>query len=127
MNSRFNDQAMDLLSLSSALIPKDNYKNFDIDNICTLIDKYYPKDFTEQEKVNLPFQLRHFILDARQQPELKNLSTIPKLSRCLVETKKSEVYYLINRLIHLIDSSNFYSYDKTIIFSNKNNEDKIEE
>ena len=102
LNSRFNDQAMDLLSLSSALIPKDNYKNFDIDSICTLIDKYYPKDFTEQEKVNLPFQLRHFILDARQQPELKNLSTIPELCRCLAETKKSEVYYLIDRLIRLI-------------------------
>ena len=68
---------MDLIRLNSALIPKDDYKNFDIASICTLIDKYYPMDYTEQEKVNLPFQLWHFILDARQQPELKNLSTIP--------------------------------------------------
>ena len=58
-----------------------------------------------KEKVNLPFQLRHFIIDARQQLELKNLSAIPELCRCLAETKKkkkSEVYYLIDRLIRLI-------------------------
>ncbi|QHO37756.1 Zinc finger MYM-type protein [Arachis hypogaea] len=63
LNSRFNDQAMDLLSLSSTLMPKDAYKNFDIAKISTLVDSYYPEDFTEQEKINLPFQLQHFILD----------------------------------------------------------------
>ncbi|XP_029149740.1 uncharacterized protein [Arachis hypogaea] len=38
LNSRFNDQAMDLLSLSSTLMPKDAYKNFDIAKISTLVD-----------------------------------------------------------------------------------------
>ncbi|XP_029154506.1 uncharacterized protein [Arachis hypogaea] len=47
LNSRFNDQAMDLLSLSSTLMPKDAYKNFDIAKISTLVDSYYPEDFTE--------------------------------------------------------------------------------
>ncbi|XP_029151619.1 uncharacterized protein [Arachis hypogaea] len=102
LNSRFNDQAMDLLSLSSTLMPKDAYKNFDIAKISTLVDSYYPEDFTEQEKINLPFQLQHFILDVRQHPEMKNLSTIHELCRCLAETKKSKVYYLIDRLIRLI-------------------------
>ncbi|XLU30292.1 hypothetical protein S245_066358, partial [Arachis hypogaea] len=80
LNNRFNDQAMDLLSLSSTFIPKDAYKKFDIAKISTL----------------------HFILDARQHPEMKNLSTIHELCRCLAETKKSKVYYLIDRLIRLI-------------------------
>ncbi|XP_057734390.1 uncharacterized protein LOC130949770 [Arachis stenosperma] len=40
-------QAMDLLSLSSTLMPKDAYKNFDIAKISTLVDSYYPEDFTE--------------------------------------------------------------------------------
>ncbi|XP_025682376.1 uncharacterized protein [Arachis hypogaea] len=102
LNSRFNDQAMNLLSLSSTLMPKDAYKNFDITKISTLVDSYYPEDFTEQEKINLPFQLQHFILDVRQHPEMKNLSTIHELCRCLAETKKSKVYYLIDRLIRLI-------------------------
>ncbi|XLU82078.1 hypothetical protein S245_005498, partial [Arachis hypogaea] len=87
LNSRFNDQAMDLLSLISTLILKDAYKNFDIAKIFTLVDSYYPEDFTEQEKINLPFQLQHFI---RQHSKMKNLSTIHELCRCLAETKKSK-------------------------------------
>ncbi|XP_057745643.1 uncharacterized protein LOC130963557 [Arachis stenosperma] len=102
LNNRFNDQAMDLLSLSSTLMPKDVFKNFDIAKISTLVDNYYSEDFTEQEKINLPFQLQHFILDVRQHPTMKNLSTIHELYRCLAETKKLKVYYLIDRLIRLI-------------------------
>ncbi|WJX54128.1 hypothetical protein P8452_40048 [Trifolium repens] len=56
LNSRFSDQAMDLLTLSSALVPKDTYKAFNVDHICTLVEKYYPMDFNEQEKINLRFQ-----------------------------------------------------------------------
>ncbi|XLU28228.1 hypothetical protein S245_064294, partial [Arachis hypogaea] len=48
---KFHDQVMDLLNLSSTLMPKDAYKNFDIVKISTLIDSYYPKDFTEEEKI----------------------------------------------------------------------------
>ena len=55
LNSRFSEQAMELLTLSSALDPKDAYKSFNIDDICCLVEKYYPLDFTEQEKVNLKF------------------------------------------------------------------------
>jgi len=33
---------MELLILSSALDPKDAYKTFNIDKICTLLEKYYP-------------------------------------------------------------------------------------
>ncbi|XP_029149696.1 uncharacterized protein [Arachis hypogaea] len=98
LNSRFNDQAMDLLSPSSTLTPKNAYKKFDIAKISTLVDNYYPEDFTEQEKINFPFQLQHFILDTCQHLEMKNLSTIHEL---------------------------FYSYYRAIIFSNENNEDKV--
>jgi hypothetical protein len=102
LNSRFSDQAMDLLTLSSALVPKDTYKAFNTDHICTLVEKYYPMDFNEQEKVNLKCQLQDFIIDARQDSNLKNLSTIQELCACLAATKKSEVYYLIDRLLRLI-------------------------
>ncbi|XP_029128873.1 uncharacterized protein LOC114916403 [Cajanus cajan] len=102
LNCRFNDQAMELLTLSSTLVPKDAYKAFNIENICTLVDKYYPMDFSEQEKINLHFQLQHFIVDARQDSNLKNLSTMQELCTCLAITKNSEVYYLIDRLLRLI-------------------------
>nr|KYP50112.1 Zinc finger MYM-type protein 1 [Cajanus cajan] len=102
LNCRFNDQAMELLTLSMTLVPKDAYKAFNIEDICTLVDKYYPMDFSEQEKINLHFQLQHFIVDARQDSNLKNLSTMQELCTCLATTKKSEVYYLIDRLLRLI-------------------------
>jgi len=102
LNCRFNDQAMELLILSFALDPKDAYKAFNIDKICTLVNKYYPMDFNEQEKISLNFQLQHFIIDAHQDSNLKNLSTMQELCTCLETTKKSGVYYLIDRLLRLI-------------------------
>jgi len=39
LNCRSNDQTMKLLILSSALDPKDAYKTFNIDKICTLVEK----------------------------------------------------------------------------------------
>jgi len=79
---------MELFILSSALDPKDAYKGFSIDKICTLVDKYNSMDFNEQEKINLNFQLQHFIIDARQESNLKNLSIMQELCTCLATTKK---------------------------------------
>ena len=45
LNSRFSEQAMDLLTLSRALSYEDSYKSFKIDTICTLVENYYPMDF----------------------------------------------------------------------------------
>ncbi|XP_027188707.1 uncharacterized protein [Cicer arietinum] len=102
LNNRFREQAMDLLTLSCALTPKDNYKAFKIEKICTLVEKYYPVDFNMQEKINLKFQLQHFLVDARQDLNLKNLSTIQELCSCLVATEKTQNFYLIDRLLRLI-------------------------
>ncbi|CAK8578063.1 unnamed protein product [Lathyrus sativus] len=102
LNSRFSEQAIDLLSISGVLTPKDNYKAFNLDTICTLVEKYYPMDFNEKEKINLKFQLRHFIIDTRQASSLNNLSTIQELCSSLIATEKKENYYLIDRLLCLI-------------------------
>ncbi|XP_042432463.1 zinc finger MYM-type protein 1-like [Zingiber officinale] len=63
LNSRFSDETVELLMLSSALDPKDNFNRFNIDKICNLAEKYYPKDFTEQEIHNLRCQLQHYELN----------------------------------------------------------------
>ncbi|XP_058742087.1 uncharacterized protein LOC131614532 [Vicia villosa] len=102
LNRRFSEQAMDLLTLSCALSPKDEYKAFNIDTICSLVEKYYPMDFSDQEKNNLQFRLRHFLFVARQASNLINLSTIQELCSCLVETGQAEIYFLIDRLLLLI-------------------------
>ncbi|PNX79290.1 repressor of the inhibitor of the protein kinase-like protein [Trifolium pratense] len=102
LNSRFSEQSMELLTLSCALTPKNNYKTFKVETICTLVEKYYPMDFTEQEQLLLRYQLQHFIVDARQSSHLKNLSTIQELCSRLVETEKATIYFLIDRLLRLI-------------------------
>jgi len=79
LNSRFSEQAMNLLTLSCALSPKDSYKYFNIDIICTLVEKYYPMDFSDKEKSKLQFLLRHFLFYAHRLLSLKNLSTISRI------------------------------------------------
>jgi hypothetical protein len=86
LDNRFSERAMELLTLSSALDPNDAYKSFSIDDICRLVEKYYPLDFSKQEKINQRFQLKHFQLDMLNDPKLKNLSSIAKLCRGLIET-----------------------------------------
>ncbi|KAK8316690.1 hypothetical protein V6Z11_A13G057000 [Gossypium hirsutum] len=55
LNSRFNQWTIDLLTLSSALDPKDAYKSFNMDDICCIVEKYYPLDFTKLVHLLLTF------------------------------------------------------------------------
>jgi len=103
LNDRFSEQTMELLTLSNALVPKNAYKAFNINDICTLVNRYYPLDFSEQEKIILKFQLQHFIIDAPNHPYLSNLSTMLELCQFLTRTGKSRTFY-INRLICLIST-----------------------
>ena len=47
MNSRFEENEVELLVLSLALDPRDGYISFRVDDICKLANKFYPEDFTE--------------------------------------------------------------------------------
>ncbi|XP_061348230.1 uncharacterized protein LOC133293657 [Gastrolobium bilobum] len=52
LDRRFTEQTIELLSLSSSLDPKNGYKAFNVDDICSLAEKYYPLDFSEQERIS---------------------------------------------------------------------------
>ena len=93
---------VELLVLSSSLDPRDDYVSFKVDDICKLANKFYPKDFTEQEKLHLKFQLELFELDVRQNFDLQKVSTISELCQVLVKTRKSIIYPLVDRLIRLV-------------------------
>ncbi|PWA88344.1 hypothetical protein CTI12_AA120840 [Artemisia annua] len=69
LNSRFNESVTELLRLSVALDPR---KSFNIDDICKLVMKYYPLDFTDQEKIQLKAELQHYELDVRNHPRCKS-------------------------------------------------------
>jgi len=88
--------------LSAALDPKNNYKLFSVEDICLLVNKFYSEDFFDQEKTRLRFQLQHYELDVPNHLKLKNMSSIADLCQGLVETEKSTIYPLIDRLIRLI-------------------------
>ena len=93
---------MELLVLSSALEPKDNFKSFKVDAIYKLAEKFYLEDFNEQEMYYLRSQLEHYQIDMIHHESFQNMSTISELCRRLAETNKSQHYYLIDRLICLI-------------------------
>ncbi|KAK9735138.1 hypothetical protein RND81_04G186100 [Saponaria officinalis] len=87
LDFRFNDEMIELLSLSSSLDPKRKFQNFKADDIYKLVSKFYPADFTEQEELNL-----------KKHTQLDSLKSIYDLCRWLAETEKGEIYYLIDRL-----------------------------
>ncbi|XP_059627222.1 uncharacterized protein LOC132270015 [Cornus florida] len=102
LNNRFSEKAMKLVILSSALDPRDGYKLFNVEDICTLVDEFYPQDFTDQERIILTFQLQRYKVEVLAHSHLKNMSTISELYRGLVETEKLKIYFLIDRLIRLV-------------------------
>uniref|UniRef100_A0A453B994 DUF4371 domain-containing protein n=2 Tax=Aegilops tauschii subsp. strangulata TaxID=200361 RepID=A0A453B994_AEGTS len=99
---RFNDKVLDLLTTSATLIPKNKFRSFKADDICELVKKYYPADFTQQEIYGLEQQLKHFVVDASNDKELKNVSTLTNLCRYLFETGRHSIYNLIDRLLRLL-------------------------
>ncbi|XP_071708265.1 uncharacterized protein [Rutidosis leptorrhynchoides] len=102
LENKFNDQAMELLTLSYTLVPRKGSKRFNVDHLCSLVEKYYPADFTEQERTRLKSELELFNIEMSKNPKLSGVSTLVELCRVLVETKKCENYNLLDSLIRLI-------------------------
>ncbi|CAL8100413.1 unnamed protein product [Prunus armeniaca] len=63
LNTRFPEQTMELLYLTSALDPYNFFKRFNIDDICNLAEKFYPEDFTATELQALNQQLGFYKID----------------------------------------------------------------
>eukprot|EP00258_Populus_trichocarpa_P027199 XP_024443218.1 uncharacterized protein LOC18094291 [Populus trichocarpa] len=101
LNNKFNE-AIELLKLSTTLDPRNSYKLFNVKDICLLVDKFYPQDFSDQEKIHFRLQLQHYELDVPNHPKLKSMSLIADLCQGLVEIEKSTIYPLVDRLIWLL-------------------------
>ncbi|XP_025664374.1 uncharacterized protein [Arachis hypogaea] len=101
INGRFNDNMVELLTLSSTLDPRENYKLFSVNKVCELVERFYPGNFTDQEKFHIRMQAQHYELDVPNHVELTNLCTISELCQGLTKTGKSLTYPLIDRLIRL--------------------------
>jgi hypothetical protein len=100
LEDRFNPQAIELLYLSASLDPR--LDTFNIANICTFVDKYYPTDFSSQERDQLESQLPHYQIDVCNHPELKELSTLADLTSGLFKTGKYSSYPMVAKLLRLV-------------------------
>ncbi|XP_031116585.1 SCAN domain-containing protein 3-like [Ipomoea triloba] len=101
LNNRFDDKAMELIILSSSLDPKEMRISFRIDDICKLVEKFYPQDFADYEILQLRVQLEHFE-HVQQLPDFRTLESISDLCRWLVKTRKLDIYPLVFRIVTLI-------------------------
>ena len=102
LNNRFSEHAVKLILLSSTLDPHNARLSFKINDVCQLVDEFYPKDFTEYERSSLKVQLQHYELDVLQHPKFQSLCTISDLCQWMAKSRKSLVYPLIDRVIRLI-------------------------
>jgi hypothetical protein len=102
LNSRFSEQATELIKLSASLNPNNAFKSFNACDICSLVEKFYPSDFSIQEMIHLEYELQHYEFDVLKDVNFQNLSTIGELCQKLVETGKSNEYPLIDRVLRLV-------------------------
>ena len=102
LNNRFTNKTMEVLTLSFALNHVDSFKSFNVNDICNLVERFYPRDFTQSEILTLRRQLECFQIDVLRLVEFQYISSLSELCRKLVETRKSQIYFLINRLIRLV-------------------------
>ena len=84
--------AVELLRLSSSLEPRNNFRLFDIEQICTLASTFYPADFGQQEMYHLKLQPHHYKIDVARHDKFQNLSTFSELCLQLVDTGKASYF-----------------------------------
>ncbi|XVF66635.1 hypothetical protein PTKIN_Ptkin10aG0052700 [Pterospermum kingtungense] len=82
LSSRFNEQNMELLTLSSSLSQLIN--------------------FTRTKLDALRRQLEHYEYVIVQNSEFQSIASLSRLLQVMVETRRSEHFFLVDRLIHLV-------------------------
>ncbi|XP_073022650.1 uncharacterized protein [Primulina eburnea] len=102
LNTRFTEKSIELFTLCEALNLCDGFKSFSESAIYSLIDKFYPNDFSKDDMKHLKTQLDHYKLDVFEDPRFKDVDSLPKLCRLLVETENTRIYFIIDRLIRLV-------------------------
>ena len=70
---------MELLTLSSALDPREAYESFRVSDICSLVDNFYLINFIDDEKNDLKKELDIYKYEVVQHSGFKNLKNISKL------------------------------------------------
>ncbi|XP_042415041.1 zinc finger MYM-type protein 1-like [Zingiber officinale] len=85
-----------------ALNPIDGFKSFNIEDIYTLAQIFYPQDFTRIELDALRRQLEHYEYAVVRHADFQNIASLSQLCQGLVETRTSDHFFLVGRLILLV-------------------------
>ncbi|XP_071699117.1 uncharacterized protein [Rutidosis leptorrhynchoides] len=96
--------AIDLASATKVSLDNFINKGWEhfIKQVCSLVEKYYRIDFTKQEMIRLKYEIELFNIEKSSNQQLPSIPTVSELCRFLIESKKSEAYGLIERLLRLI-------------------------
>ncbi|KDO38895.1 hypothetical protein CISIN_1g047132mg, partial [Citrus sinensis] len=73
--------------LHSVLDLIDEFKSFDIDNICSLAEKVYPHDFTPNEVLALRRELEQYKIDVLSNPWFQNIASFMSNVERFIERK----------------------------------------
>ncbi|XP_004298106.1 PREDICTED: uncharacterized protein LOC101309632 [Fragaria vesca subsp. vesca] len=79
LDDRFPKQSKELLTFTAALDPQDDFRSFKKNDICSLVEKFYPQDFTSAELYALDLQLIFYAEDIHSRPELQNITSLLEL------------------------------------------------
>jgi hAT family C-terminal dimerisation region len=66
------------------------------------VKKFYPADFSDQEKAQVKSQLPHYQIDIRTHSDLQNSSSLADLTTGLVKVGKASIYSMVDRLLRLV-------------------------
>jgi hypothetical protein len=98
LDTRFNEKNSKLIICSTALSPREPFRDFNLENLMCLA-KLYPKDFDDEELRDLRHHLHLYITDVRADEWFSDIHNICELSQKMVETRKHICYPLVYRLL----------------------------
>ncbi|XP_062013863.1 uncharacterized protein LOC133730252 [Rosa rugosa] len=102
LDSRFTNNSLEFLILSATFDPRDNFRSFKREDVCNLVLRFYPHDFTSYDMFALDMECGYFLADIQKDPRFANTTTVSDLCRRLVESRKSAFFPIIYRLICLV-------------------------
>jgi hypothetical protein len=101
LNDRFDEVNTDFLFGVASLDPANSFYPCDKDKLLKLA-RFYPKDFSRKDLLNLPIHITRFIADMHEDERFREVKSFVELSVMLVETKKSLKHPIVYKLLKLV-------------------------
>ncbi|XP_074293418.1 uncharacterized protein LOC141620450 [Silene latifolia] len=93
---------MEIHTLGASFDPRHNFRAFKSKDVSKLAGKYYPQDFSSNDRHALYLECGFFVADVQNDSKFKNTTSVSDLCRRMVEFDKNWLYPMIYRLICLI-------------------------